>query len=111
MCVISQPIRVEKHRVHPYGATDRCRKDTAINKNKQAMDEHGLPYLTLEVDGLTSRNDRPEKQLEPRPSDATANDEPAPGASIQASSPGNDGLEVYGWETSLWRKIRGYFGF
>lgn len=24
---------------------------------------------------------------------------------------GPEQLEVYGWETSLWRKIRGYLGF
>jgi hypothetical protein len=100
--------------VQCYGATDRCRKDTVISKGKRVFGEHDIlsrdafdpdavriddvgednvvPFLTLEVDGLTSRRDGREGQFELQPDDA-------------------EGLEVYGRESTLWRKILGYLGF
>jgi hypothetical protein len=70
-----------------------------------------LPYLSLAVDGLTESRDAKKGKLDLRPEDVAAND------AIQASSDIPDTgldpelLEVYGWESSLWRKIRGYIGF
>ena len=117
----------------PHSTPDRRPEDTVINKDKQAFDEqvvlsrdsfdpelasrnghdddNVLPYLTLEVDGLTSRRDEREGQSRLRPDDVAVADEPAPDTSIPTSSSGADGLEVYGWESSLWHKIRGYLGF
>ena len=83
----------------------------AINKDKQAFDEHAVPprdaldiddivaddvtpFLTLEVGELTSGNDGRDVRLEMQPDDA----------------PGEDDLDVYGWESPLWRKILGYLG-
>ena len=117
--------------MQPHSTADRRLKEIVINKDKQAFDERVvlprdsfdpdaasrndddnlLPYLTLEVDGLTSGRDEPEGQLELRSDDVAAADEPAPDTSIPTPSPGTDGLEVYGWESSLWHKIRGYLGF
>ncbi|MBT8081822.1 MAG: hypothetical protein KJP08_03105 [Gammaproteobacteria bacterium] len=69
-------------------------------------DNGDLPYLTLEVDRLTAGKNGHEGPIESPPADA----EPAPDTPIPTMSPGVDGLEVYGWESSLWRKIRGYLG-
>lgn len=75
------------------------------------VDDTVLPRLSLAVDGLTGTTIRARRRLE-MPDDAVAANEP-PAASTTmpdvALDPGQ--LEVYGWETSLWRKIRGYLGF
>ena len=115
-----------------HSARDRRPEDTVINKEKQAFDEHAVlsretfdsdaahlndgdddvrPYLTLEVNGLTSETNGRKGQLESRPDDVATEDDPAPDTPIPTPSPGTDGLDVYGWESSLWHKIRGYLGF
>ena len=75
------------------------------------VDDKVLPYLSLAVDGLNTRGDGNDGRLELRPGDvAEAADE-----AIKASTTmpvavlDVDHLEVYGWESSLWRKIKGYF--
>lgn len=74
------------------------------------VDDAVLPYLSLEVDGLTERGDSREGRLELRPDDA-ANDASSPDTTMPVATFDPEQLEVYGWETSLWRKIRGYLGF
>lgn len=75
------------------------------------VDDDVLPYLTLEVDGLTSAREGKHHRLELRPEDVAANDTPAPDTTMPVASLGPDQLEVYGWESSLWRKIKAYIGF
>lgn len=74
------------------------------------VDDRVLPPLSLAVDGLTTPVERIRGGLE-------LGDEPAANEAIQPSSAwpetrlDPEQLEVYGWETSLWRKLRGYLGF
>ena len=70
-----------------------------------------MPYLSLAVDGLTKASEGKDHGLELLPEDVAAN-EPAPAdTSIPDTSLDPEQLEVYGWESSLWKKIRGYIGF
>jgi len=75
------------------------------------VDDDVLPYLSLSVDGLTESKEGKGGRLELRPEDVAAN-EPMPADTIMpvvALNP--DQLDVYGWETSMWKKIKAYFGF
>ncbi len=74
------------------------------------VDDEVLPRLNLAVDGLTGTSARSRGAMELHPQDAA--NEPLP-ATTTMPNVGLDPeqLEVYGWETSLWRKIRGYLGF
>ena len=68
-----------------------------------------LPRLTLAVDGLTDTISASKAELElssePEP-------EPIPASTHLPDAPLDpEQLEVYGWESSFWRKIRGYLGF
>jgi hypothetical protein len=75
------------------------------------VDDEVLPRMSLAVEGLTATTVRARRQLEMKPEDAAANEPmPAPTA-LPDVSLDPEQLEVYGWETSLWRKIRGYLGF
>ena len=75
------------------------------------VDDDVLPYLSLEVDGLTSAREGRDHKLELRPEDVAANEPPAPDTTMPVATLGPDQLEVYGWESSLWRKIKAYLGF
>lgn len=70
-----------------------------------------LPYLSLAVDGLTDGADQKQGRLEMRPEDVAANDEIAPDTTLHPTRLDPEQLEVYGWESSLWKKIRKYVGF
>jgi len=70
-----------------------------------------LPYLSLEVDGLTESADRKDGRLELRPEDVAANDDVLPDTTMPVAALGPEELEVYGWESSLWRKLKSYVGF
>ena len=75
------------------------------------VDDDVLPYLSLAVDGLTDSGDNKRGKLELRPEDVAAND-PAPADTTLPDTKLNaEQLEVYGWESSWWRKLRGYLGF
>ncbi|MGH8193950.1 MAG: hypothetical protein ACREQ8_06060 [Woeseiaceae bacterium] len=74
------------------------------------VDDQVLPRLSLAVDGLTQSGERLRGKLELRSEDAANESIPASTVMPEASLD-PDQLEVYGWETSLWRKIRGYLGF
>ncbi len=75
------------------------------------MDDDVLPYLTLEVDGLTSHREARLGRLELRPEDVAANEPVSPDTTLPVvgSDPGQ--LDVYGWEFSLWKRLKGYLGF
>ena len=74
------------------------------------VDDEVLPYLSLAVDGLTTSIDRSEDSLEMRPEDAAAR-QIDPSTTMPVAKLDPEQLEVYGWESSLWRKILGYLGF
>ena len=73
------------------------------------VDDQVLPYLSLEVDGLTESADAKKGNLELRPEDAA--NEPIPDTTMPVTKLDPEHLDVYGWEPSLWKKIKGYFGF
>ena len=75
------------------------------------VDDEVLPYLSLAVDGLTEAREGKTGRLELRPDDIAANDPPRPDTTMPVAALDPDMIEVYGWETSLWKKIKGYFGF
>jgi hypothetical protein len=74
------------------------------------VDDNVLPYLSLAVDGLTGSADQSKGKLEMRPEDVAAN-EPQPDTTMPVAKLDAEHLDVYGWELSLWKKIKGYLGF
>jgi hypothetical protein len=70
-----------------------------------------LPKLSLAVDGLTAPVDGAGGDLEMLSEDTAANRVIRPSATLPATTLDPEQLEVYGWESSIWRKIRGYLGF
>jgi hypothetical protein len=74
------------------------------------VDDEVLPYLSLAVDGLTDASDRRAGRLEIRPQDPAANQVMDPDTTMPVATLGPEQLEVYGWESSWWRKLRSYFG-
>ncbi len=74
------------------------------------VDDEVLPFLSLAVDGLTTSGERAHGKLEMRPDDV-ANEASKASTTMPVAVLGPEQLEVYGWESSLWRKIRGYLGF
>ena len=75
------------------------------------VDDQVLPYLSLAVDGLTTESEGKKGQLELRPEDVAANEETESDTHMPATKLDPEQLEVYGWESSLWRKLLGYIGF
>jgi len=75
------------------------------------VDDKVLPYLSLEVDGLTNASDAKKGGLELRPDDVAANDAVKPDTTMPVAKLDAEHLDVYGWESSLWKKIKGYLGF
>lgn len=69
-----------------------------------------LPYLSLAVDGLTDSSDRRHGRLDIRHDGEAANEAATPDTTMPVAKLDPEQLEVYGWETSFWRKIRGYLG-
>lgn len=75
------------------------------------VDDEVLPYLSLAVDGLTEAKDARAGRLQVRPEDLAANDVISPDTTMPVAQLGPEHLDVYGWEPSLWKKIKSYFGF
>ena len=75
------------------------------------VDDDVLPYLSLEVDGLTETKDGKKGRLELRPEEVAANDANKADTTMPVAQLGPEQLDVYGWEPSLWKKIKGYVGF
>jgi hypothetical protein len=69
-----------------------------------------LPNLSLAIDGLTDAAARKQGLLEIRRDEVAAVEEVKPDTALPiiSSEPGQ--LEVYGWESSLWAKLKGYLG-
>lgn len=73
------------------------------------MDDEVLPRLTLAVDGLTDTNRFTPKDLEldsEETAEAASQETPVPEQNLDPEQ-----LEVYGWESSFWRKVLSYFRF
>jgi len=75
------------------------------------VDDEVLPYLSLAVDGLTDSTHGRKGDLELRPEDVAANESISADTTLPVATLDPEQLEVYGWESSLWKKIRGYIGF
>jgi hypothetical protein len=75
------------------------------------VDDEVLPYLSLAVDGFTESDEGKEGKLELRPEDIAANDATTADTTMPVATLSPDQLDVYGWETSFWKKIKAYFGF
>ncbi len=75
------------------------------------VDDDVLPYLSLAVDGLNNRGEGSGGNLELRPDDVenAANEAIKASTTMPVAVLDIDHLEVYGWESSLWRKIKSYF--
>ena len=75
------------------------------------VDDDVLPCLSLAVDGLTEARDAKKGKLELRPEDVAANDTIKPDTTMPVAALDPDQLDVYGWESSWWKKLKGYIGF
>lgn len=76
------------------------------------VEDDVLPRLSLAVDGLTEDSRKEQKQLEIPTDEELAMNDPGPASSsLPVTTADSQILEVYGWESSLWRKLRGYLGF
>lgn len=75
------------------------------------VEDNVLPRLSLAVDGLTESGDRARRKLQMPSDDTAVNEVITPSTTMPVATLDPDILEVYGWESSLWRKIRGYLGF
>ena len=79
--------------------------------HEDIVDDEVLPKLSLAVDGLTNRGDGAGGNLE-MPSEDTANNQIIEtSTTMPVATLDPEQLEVYGWESSIWRKICGYLGF
>ena len=75
------------------------------------VDDEVLPYLSLAVDGLTEASEEKKGKLDLRPEDVAANEVIRADTTMPVATLDLDQLDVYGWETSFWKKIKGYLGF
>ena len=75
------------------------------------VDDEVLPYLSLAVDGLTTPADGKKGKLDLRPEDLAANEAISPDTTMPVATLDPEQLEVDGWESSLWRKIKRIVGF
>lgn len=75
------------------------------------VDDDVLPRLSLAVDGLTDHGSKSRRELQMPSDDTAANQIIDPSTTMPVATLNPEHLEVYGWESSLWRKIRSYMGF
>ncbi len=75
------------------------------------VDDDVLPYLSLAVDGLTETGDDKTGALLLRPEDVAANEVIQADTTMPVAVLDPDQLDVYGWESSWWKKLKGYIGF
>ena len=75
------------------------------------VDDSVLPYLSLAVDGLTESSEGKKGKLELLPEDVVANEVIPADTTMPVATLDPDQLDVYGWETSYWKKIKSYLGF
>lgn len=75
------------------------------------VDDKVLPYLSLAVDGLTESSDGKKGKLELRPEDVAVTEDLPADTTMPVATLNADQLDVYGWENSVWKKIKSYLGF
>lgn len=75
------------------------------------VDDKVLPRLSLAVDGLTNTGEKSTASLAIPSDETAANQIIRPSTTLPAPKMDPEILEVYGWESSLWKKVRGYLGF
>lgn len=75
------------------------------------VDDDVLPRLSLAVDGLTNSREKNAADFGMSSGDTAENQVINPSTTMPVAVLDPDVLEVYGWESSFWRKIRGYLGF
>jgi hypothetical protein len=75
------------------------------------VDDEVLPCLSLAVDGLTAATDRRKGGLELRPEDAGAGEQVCPDTTLPDIELDPEQLEVEGWESSFWRRMKRIIGF
>ena len=75
------------------------------------VEDDVLPRLSLAVDGLTEGKAEQKKMEMPSADELADNDPGPPSHVLPVTTADSQLLEVYGWESSLWRKLRGYMGF
>ena len=73
------------------------------------VEDDVLPSLSLAVDGLTDTVTASKAEFELAIAQATP--QPEPDTVFPQTEYDPEQLEVYGWESSVWRKVRGYLGF
>ena len=75
------------------------------------VEDDMLPRLSLAVDGLTDMDTSAHRTLQMPSDDEVANQYISPSTTMPVTALDPDMIEVYGWESSIWKKIRGYLGF
>ena len=75
------------------------------------VDDDVLPRLSLAVDGLTDSGEKARRKLQIPSDDSAVNQIIPASTTMPIATLDPEIFEVYGWESSLWRKIRGYLGF
>lgn len=74
------------------------------------VDDDVLPRLSLAVEGLTDTITASKAELELAANEPQRLPDP-PSGKLPDTGLDPEHLEVYGWESSWWRKVRGYLGF
>ena len=75
------------------------------------VEDDVLPRLSLAVDGLTETEQDRKGDLRMPSEDTIVNEAIKPSTTMPVATLNPEIMEVYGWESSLWKKIRGYLGF
>ena len=75
------------------------------------VDDEVLPFPSLAVEGLTASRDGKNGNLELRPEDVAANEPIKPDTTMPVATLDPEHLDVYGWESSWWKKLKAYIGF
>jgi len=88
---------------------DRDAFDPDAVFHEDIVDDDVLPRLSLAVDGLTDTVTASKAEFELAIAEGAQAAEPD--TEFPAAEYDPEQLEVYGWESSVWQKIRGYLGF
>ena len=75
------------------------------------VEDDVLPRLSLAVDGLTETEEQRKGDLRMPSEDTIIKEAIKPSTSMPVATLDPEIMEVYGWESSLWKKICGYLGF
>jgi hypothetical protein len=76
------------------------------------VEDDVLPRLSLAVDGLTEGGKKDQRRMEmPTADELAVNEAIQPSRTLPVTTSDSQILEVYGWESNMWKKVRGYLGF